>query len=152
MLPGSLLAAKAVVFIFLRTDCPVSNRYAPEIQRLYREFATRGAEFSMVYPGPGETLKSVNDHAKQYGLPGAIVLDPIHKLVRMAGVHTTPEAAVFTAAHVLVYQGRIDNRYLTFGKARREPTTHDLEAAISAVLEGKPASPAAGPAIGCAIE
>jgi hypothetical protein len=41
-------AAKVRVFIFLRSDCPVSNRYAPELKRLSDEFAPRSAVFSMV--------------------------------------------------------------------------------------------------------
>ncbi|MDQ6759102.1 MAG: tetratricopeptide repeat protein [Acidobacteriota bacterium] len=40
---------------------------------------------------------------------------------------------------------------MSFGKARNAPTTHDLEDAIAAALDGEPATKAAGPAIGCAI-
>ena len=35
--------SRITVFLFLRTDCPISNRYAPEIQRLIEQlvrFAT----------------------------------------------------------------------------------------------------------------
>jgi len=32
-------SAKAVVFIFTRADCPISNRYAPEVRRLSASFA-----------------------------------------------------------------------------------------------------------------
>ncbi len=30
--PFEMAAGKPVVFIFVRTDCPISNRYAPTIQ------------------------------------------------------------------------------------------------------------------------
>jgi AhpC/TSA family len=135
------------VFIFVRADCPISNRYAPEIQRLYREFSPRGVAFSIVYPAPGEA----RHHAKEYGLPGSIVLDPEHKLAKKADIHTTPEAAVFVEDR-LVYHGRIDDRYLSLSKARANATTHDLEAAVAAALDGKPVPQASGPAVGCAIE
>src|SRR5437764_628860 len=74
--------AKAVVLVFVRTDCPISNRYAPELQRLSREFASRGVTFWMVYPDPAETQKSAGKHAKEYGLPGSVLLDPGHALVK----------------------------------------------------------------------
>ncbi len=32
--PFAVARGKAVVLIFVRTDCPISNRYAPVIQRL----------------------------------------------------------------------------------------------------------------------
>src|SRR4029453_7812840 len=47
--------AKAIVFIFLRTDCPISNRYAPEVRRLHDKFAKIGVKFWLVYPDPGES-------------------------------------------------------------------------------------------------
>ena len=45
--------ATAVVLIFTRTDCPISNRYAPEVRRLYERFHDRGVRFWLVYPDPG---------------------------------------------------------------------------------------------------
>ena len=51
----SLLVAQAdrlTVLVFTTTDCPISNRYAPEIQRLATKFGDR-AKFVLVYPVPG---------------------------------------------------------------------------------------------------
>src|ERR687888_56342 len=47
--------AKTIVFLFTRTDCPISNRYAPEVRRLYAKFAASGATFYLVYPDPDES-------------------------------------------------------------------------------------------------
>lgn len=143
--------SKAVVLVFVRNDCPISNRYAPELQRLSQEFSSRGVTFWIVYPDPGETQQSAAKHSQEYALPGSPVLDPRHTLVKTAEVHTTPEAAVFAPGKHLVYHGRIDDLYVSFGKARRSATTHDLEAAIKAVLDGKTRPRASTRAIGCAI-
>src|SRR6478672_8191808 len=43
---------KPTVFFFVSTDCPISNRYAPEIQRLAGEFSTNGVNSWLVYPDP----------------------------------------------------------------------------------------------------
>jgi hypothetical protein len=33
---------KAITFFFINTDCPISSRYAPEIQRIAAELYQRG--------------------------------------------------------------------------------------------------------------
>jgi hypothetical protein len=68
----------------------------------------------------------------------------------MTGVRVTPEAAVFVSGQI-VYRGRIDNRYVAFGKTRPAPTAHDLEAALETILKGKPVTNATTTAIGCFI-
>jgi hypothetical protein len=45
--------SKAIVYIFTSTECPISNRYAPEIQRVVRTFAPQGIVFRLVYPRRG---------------------------------------------------------------------------------------------------
>ena len=62
--------AHARVLLFVRTDCPITNRYAPELQRLSREFASRGAEFWLVYPDPAATVQTIRDQIAQYSFPG----------------------------------------------------------------------------------
>src|SRR5688572_9396475 len=47
--PFDAADAKAIVFIFVSTDCPISNRYAPEIRRVEEEFARSGVRFWLVY-------------------------------------------------------------------------------------------------------
>src|SRR4051812_43031512 len=42
--------SQPVVLLFVRTDCPVSNRYAPEMERLYRAYAPRHISFWLIYP------------------------------------------------------------------------------------------------------
>ena len=45
---------KAIVFLFTSTDCPISNRYAPEVKRLASAFVPQGVLFRLVYPDPHE--------------------------------------------------------------------------------------------------
>ncbi|PYT11844.1 MAG: hypothetical protein DMG59_25260 [Acidobacteria bacterium] len=147
--PFAAPGAKAVVFIFVRTDCPISNRYAPEIRRLDAKFSPRGVAFWLVYPDPNEPVEAIRRHIHDYGYPATALRDPEHSLVKQAEVQVTPEAAVFAPNGNLLYHGRIDDRYVDFGKARPAPTTHDLELALGAVLAGKPAPNKATRAVGC---
>jgi AhpC/TSA family len=144
-------SARARVFLFVRTDCPISNRYAPELQRIAEEFKDRGVEFWLVYPDASETDRSIQAHIAQYAFPGIPLRDLHHDLVRRAHASVTPEAAVFDSAGRVMYHGRIDDRYVDFGKARPAPQSHDLEDAITAVLAGKPVAHAQTRAIGCSL-
>ena len=139
---------KPTVLIFVRSDCPISNRYAPELQRVYREFSPRAA-FYLVYPDRAETAESIRKHVAEYSYPFDALRDPDRSLVKRSKVHVTPEVAVFAPGGELVYHGRIDDRYVDFGKSRQEPTTHELEDALQAVLAGKPVKVASTRAIGC---
>ncbi len=141
---------KAVVFLFTATDCPISNRYAPEVQRLYREFAAKGVRFWLVYPNPAETAPAIREHEKSFGYPADALRDPKQALVKMAKATVTPEAAVFVGGR-LVYHGRIDDRIVDLGLERPAPTVHDLDEALTAVLAGKPVAHPATQAVGCFI-
>lgn len=141
----------ATVLLLMRTDCPISNRYAPEVKRLYAQFAPRGVTFWRVYPDADETAEQIRHHGEAYGYPFAALYDPEHALVERMAAVVTPEAAVFDAAGELVYSGRIDNWYEAFGHARPEPTERDLREALEAVLAGRPVARPRVEAIGCTI-
>jgi hypothetical protein len=142
---------KATVFVFIRTDCPISNRYAPEVRRLNEKFANTGVKFWLVYPDPGESTDVIRHHVKEYHYRLSALRDPEHKLVKITGAQVTPEAAVFLANGRMVYRGRIDNRYVAFGKTRPSPTARDLEQVLQDILEGKQVTSKTTTAIGCFI-
>jgi len=146
-----------VVLIFVRTDCPISNRYAPVLQHISAQY--RGAaSFFLVYPSKRETADLIRKHDQQFGFGARFTAlrDPQHILVKQSQAQTTPETAVFDANQQLVYHGRIDNLYEDFSHSRRTATTHELADAIEAATAGKSAggkSAAAKstPAVGCYI-
>jgi hypothetical protein len=141
--------ARAVVLLFVRSDCPISNRYAPEIRRIYDRFAGRGVVFWLVYPDPQASVAEIRRHLAEYRYPGRVLQDPAHALVKLAHAEVTPEAAVFAPGRRLVYHGRIDDLYVDWGRTRPAPTTHDLVAALEATLAGRPVPVAATRAVGC---
>jgi hypothetical protein len=141
---------KAVILIFVRTDCPISNRYAPTIQRLSAQYAHKAA-FWLVYPARHESPEMIRKHEQEFGYKLRALRDVQHRLVKQSRVAITPEAAVFDASHRLVYHGRIDDLYEDFGHARRVPTTHELDDAVQAAISGKTLAADAVPAVGCYI-
>lgn len=141
------MIAHILVLIFLRTDCPLSSRYAPEIQRLAK--AHPQAEFRLVLPEQLGGLQR-DEYRRRYSYTIPAVPDPGGKLAREAHATTTPEAAVFLGG-LLVYHGRIDNRYVSLGNARPIATQHDVDAILKALEAGRAVPYPARPAIGCAL-
>lgn len=141
----------AVVLIFVDPECPISNAYAPEVRRLYDEFTSRGADFYLVYADAGRTPEELRAHVAAFEYPMPAVRDAEHELVRRTGASITPEACVFSARGELVYRGRIDDRYVDFGKQRAAPTRRDLRDAIESTLGGEHPPEPWPPAIGCTI-
>jgi thiol-disulfide isomerase/thioredoxin len=141
---------KPVVLIFIRTDCPISNRYAPTIQRISAQYAGKAA-FWMVYPDKSESSAAIQQHLHDYGYKLPALHDPQHALVKLGQAQVTPEVAVFDARGQLVYHGRIDNWYQDFGHARSAPTTHELDDAIQAILSGKKPEVTTASGVGCYI-
>jgi hypothetical protein len=147
---------KFIAAVFVASDCPISNRYLPLLARFSKQFAPRGVRLWLVYPNPGDTLAAVHAHQTQYpaaaSLPQLLAPDP--RFLAHAHVHITPEAAIFhgdAMGQPVLWHGRIDDRYLTFGTQRPAATQHDLADALNAALAGQQPKRPAGPPVGCAI-
>jgi hypothetical protein len=141
---------KIVVLLFVRTDCPISNRYAPAIQAMSTRYGALAA-FYLVYPIKSETPEQIRKHLSDFSYDLRALRDPALALVHSSQVHITPEAAVFAGDGRLLYHGRIDDWYEDFGRARRAPRTHELSEAIEAAIAGKNVATATAPAVGCFI-
>ena len=149
--PGEpLKSAKVVALIFVRTDCPISNRYAPEIKRLVTKYQSQEMKFFLVYAGKDQKTEDIKKHVEEFGFELAAIRDPNLLLVKKSGVTVTPEAVVWQQEKI-VYRGRIDNRFVAFGKMRTAPTSHDLEGVLETVSKGKTVTKKITKAIGCFI-
>jgi len=139
------------VLIFVAPDCPISNKFAPEVSRICDEYGPRGVSFHLVYPDGDEPTETIRQHIADFGFKIPALLDFEHTLVELAGATVTPEAALFASTGELLYLGRIDDRFVDFGKERENPTRRDLRDALDAVLAGEKPANARTEAIGCFI-
>jgi Redoxin len=142
---------RATVFVFVTTDCPIANRYAPEIQRLAAIFTSQGVRFWLVYANPHEPPASIRNHLRQFQYAIPALRDPEHALVRFTKVTVSPEAAVVDPGGAVLYHGRIDDRWVNLGRDRPSPTRADLAEALRATLDGKPVTQTGPPAVGCIL-
>jgi hypothetical protein len=139
------------VVVFTRTDCPISNRCAPEVRRLYERYQPQGVQFFLIYVDPREQPDAIRRHLKEFAYPCIGLRDPHHALVAHCQATTTPEAAVFDKTGAITYLGRVDDLYLDVGRPRAAATTHDLADAIESTVQGRPVTTPRTKAIGCWI-
>jgi hypothetical protein len=145
------VSKRAVALIFVSTDCPLSNRYVPELKRIESVYGPRGVAFYAVQGDATITADEVRRHAKEFAYTFPYLLDPSESLAAYTGATVTPQVAVLSPRGDLLYLGRIDNRLEDFGQERVQVTQFDLKEALDAVLAGKPVPHARTKALGCAI-
>lgn len=140
----------ASVLVFYWQDCPVSNSYVPELNRIaasHTNFA-----FYIVQVDPELRRAAAREHARKFDLRLPVLLDPHHRLVKLAKATVTPEAVVIGKNEQILYRGRIDDRYAALEKMRSAATEHDLIEALDTLGAGKPLKKTETTAIGCMIQ
>jgi hypothetical protein len=126
------------VLFFLTPDCPIANRYAPEIQRICDKYGSNGANCFLVYADPLLSRDAIRKHARDYHKSRyPAILDSDYGLVDAAGATVSSEAAVFSSQGKLEYRGRIDDFNAALGVPRQQATQHDLRDALDAVIAGR---------------
>ena len=152
--PGRLSdyrAAPALVIALTSASCPVTQKFAPTLARLEKEFSARGVLFLFVNPiatdPPAEILAAINQHA--FG--GRVVHDRASDLVTALAAQTTAEVFVLDAARTLVYRGAVNDQY-GLGYALDAPRKEFLRDALVAMLAGRAPLVAATEAPGCTLD
>src|SRR5262249_51610345 len=102
---------KAVVLIFLGTECPINNAYVPVLGELQQEYADRGVQFVGINANCTDSAQSVAKHAIRQQVPFPMLKDPNNAVADQLGAHRTPEAFVIDGGGILRYQGRIDDQF-----------------------------------------
>src|SRR5438094_4518605 len=81
--------SRAVVIFFTTTDCPLSNSYVPEMNRIRADYSNQGV---LVYAVQTDTTIpdiEVRKHAAEFGFAFPVLLDPKQSLVGLTGATAT---------------------------------------------------------------
>ena len=140
---------EATALFFVLTDCPISNQFAPEINRICDAYEPQGVGCFLVYVDPEKSAGQIQEHAAEYSHSRPAIHDRDRALTAKAGATITPESAVFSADGKLLYRGRINNLYASLGKSRQRASVHDLRTALDEILDGEPVSTPRTQAVGC---
>jgi peroxiredoxin len=139
--------AKAIVLVFISTQCPVSNAYNDRMETLYRDFKGKDVEFIGINANKEETPEDIRQHAQSHNLTFTILKDLNNKIADKLGASVTPEAYVLNNNFELQYHGRIDD-----SRSGDDIKSQDLRTAISDVLNQKTVSVGQTKAFGCTIK
>jgi thiol-disulfide isomerase/thioredoxin/mono/diheme cytochrome c family protein len=142
--------AKAVVVVFIGTECPISNAYAPVLVALVKQYSAKGVLFVAVNSNRQDDAASVAKHAKEYSLSFPVLKDEGTTLADRFAAKRTPEAFVLDGTRTVRYRGRIDDQ-MDKGIKRPKPTSKDLANALDAVLAGKDVAKAVTEPTGCFV-
>ncbi|MDE0238676.1 MAG: redoxin family protein [bacterium] len=149
---GTDAGVEPVVLLFMNAFCPVSSRYAPELNDLATFADAHGTSFYGVMSGPYLTVGEARNFVADHGFDFPVIFDPSGDLALRLNPVVTPEAFVINSGDDVIYRGRIDDRFEAVGVLRNQITSHDLKDAIAMVgADGDPL-PHSTNSVGCVFE
>lgn len=149
---GESHGCRAVVVVFLSTDCPIANGYIPTLNRIARDFRDIGAEFFGVISSRSVSRAEAVEHRREFRIGFPVLFDASQSLARSLEPTHTPEAFVLDRRGAIAYRGAIDDRYADLGRRKPTPDRDYLLDAIDAVLTDEPVAIARTTPVGCLFE
>lgn len=149
---GGKPGVQVTVLVFLSPECPISQRYIPELNRIAAAHTTNTVEFYGVVAGQTMTRSNAVTFVREYAITFPVLVDERLSLARWLRPTHVPEAYVLKPDGDVVYHGRIDDGYEAVGRQRTVVQHRELRDAIEAVLAGKTPAPAFARPVGCYFE
>ncbi len=146
---GSSTSRAAVLFLVL-PDCPIARQYASEMERIRKDYAKKKIRTYTVIADPDYTPAKAKVYAKDYNIGSTIILTSQNPIIFDSGNPISPMAILIRNDSVIIYKGRIDDRFPKLG-VQRKPQRRDLRIALDQFLAGKPVTVQETKAIGCII-
>ncbi len=139
--------AKAIVLMFIATQCPVSNSYNQRMVKLFNDYQPQDVAFLAINANKAEDLNEIKKHAQQQGFEFPVLKDANNMIANRFGATVTPEIYVLSPELMLLYHGRIDD-----SQRESEVKSRDLRNALDEILQGKPVTVVQTKAFGCTIK
>jgi len=139
--------SKAVVVMFIATQCPVSNSYNSRMAQLYQDYKGKGVTFLGINSNKQESVDEIKGHAKSNKLDFIILKDLNNVVADKFNASFTPEIYVLSSNSEILYHGRIDD-----GRRESDVKSKDLRTALDEILSGKKVSVSETKAFGCSIK
>jgi peroxiredoxin len=141
---------KAVVVVFVGTECPIANLYFPTLAEMQKQYAKRGVQFLAINSNDQDSFAEVVEHAKERKLPFPVLKDADQKAADAFGARRTPEVFLLDGNRTIRYRGRIDDQY-GYTYRRGTPTRTELKDALEELLAGKAITVPESECLGCLI-
>jgi peroxiredoxin len=149
-------AAKGYIVVFTCNHCPFSQAYEQRIIDLHRTYAPKGYPVVAINPNdpaavPEDSFAEMQKRAKEKGYPFSYLLDETQTVARTYGATRTPHVYIVNRAGAgfkVAYIGAIDNNT----EDPKAATEKYVDAAMTQILAGKPATTSFTKAVGCGIK
>lgn len=148
--------AKGFIVIFTCNHCPFAKAYQDRIIALNHKYAPKGYPVIAINPNdpklePIDSFEGMQKRAKEKGFTFPYLFDDGQKIYPQFGATHTPDVFVLNkekGKNIVRYMGAIDDNY-----ADAKDVSHKyVDAAVDALLAGKPISQTTTVAIGCGIK
>jgi len=73
--------SKAIVLIFVATECPISNAYNSRMEAIYNDYKGKDVAFLGINSNKAESVMSIKEHAEENGLTFTILKDEKNKYI-----------------------------------------------------------------------
>jgi peroxiredoxin len=147
---GEYKGKKAIVVIFLGTQCPIANLYFPTLAEMQKRYADKGVQFLAINSNEQDSFEDVVAHARERKLSFPVLKDAGQRAADAFGARRTPEAFLLDGNRAIRYRGRIDDQY-GYLYRRGTPTRTELKDALDELLAGKPITVPETECRGCLI-
>ncbi|HSP87799.1 MAG TPA: redoxin domain-containing protein [Ignavibacteriaceae bacterium] len=140
--------SKAIVIIFIATQCPVSNAYNSRMAALHKKYGDKNIAILGINSNKEEDLNECKSHAEKNGFKFHVLKDEKNVIADMFEAGVTPEVYVLQPkTYKVLYHGRIDD-----SRDKDNVEAKDLENALDEILAGKKVSITQTKAFGCTIK
>jgi peroxiredoxin len=139
--------SKAIVLIFVSTQCPVSNAYNERMAKLYESYKGKNVAFLGINSNKSEQIEGIKKHAAEKNLQFAILKDDNNVVADKFEASFTPEVYVLNGNLEILYHGRIDDN-----RKAEDVEVSDLKVALDEILAGINVSNPKTKAFGCSIK
>lgn len=148
--------AKGFIVVFTCNHCPYAVAYEDRIIALDKKYAAKGYPVIAINPNdpevqPQDSYEAMKQRAKDKGFTFPYLFDKGQKIYPQYGATKTPHVYILekdSKKLMVRYVGAIDDNY----KDASDVSERYVEAAVDALLAGKPVPTATTVAIGCTIK
>ncbi len=150
---GETDECRAVVLVFLGTECPIANSMIPRLNQLADECRQQHVEFCGVLSSPSLTHRAAVEHSREFSISFPMLFDVSGELRARLGATHSPHAFILTPFGRVLYRGAVDDQFVSAaGRRRDEPRTHWLRDSIRAVINRQPITQSETEPIGCLLQ
>jgi peroxiredoxin len=139
--------AKAIVLMFISTQCPVSNSYNEKMNKLYDDYQLKNIAFIGINANRTEDISTIKNHAEKHDFKFAVLKDWNNLIADKLKAQVTPEIFAINHNFEVLYHGRIDD-----ARGSGSAKSNDLKNALDEILAGKEVTVKQTRAMGCTIK